>query len=426
MHHPAISLVLPVGFVVLGLAAMAQSVTLPIVETKDPNAPNLGYQGHAIILLQQGKNEEALQAAQLGMKKAQESGNEQMIASANAVLGKVYRRMNRAEESLSAYQKAFDYWKTQPKPEYMLGLILNNIGEQYKAMGQLDKARATLEQAASDLQTGRENLRQSPYKMDLDLPGCAVVYENLGQVYFMQGKLQEAETSLKKAIEAADKEPDRRSQVDSRLGLIMVLTKQKRTADVQHLAQETIERIKLLSGPNDPRITALEKLKSAGQPEQSAASNVDDNAWKLQTKMALEAMQSGKFSEAEKRLQTALREAERFGTKDPRLAISLSNLGVMYVKLGKFQQAEQYLQRGLPIARTVFGPQSQQVAAILDSLVPAYIKQGKFEQAEPILKEFIPIQEKTPGYSKEAVEATRGVYKNLQAAIQRRKLQRQH
>lgn len=265
MLKPAIPIALSLVLVVLGLAAFAQSVTLPIIEKKDPAAPAMGYQGYAIELLQQGKSEEALQAAQLGMKKALQSGDKQIIASANALLGKVYRRMNLADESLSAYQKAFDYWKTQPQPEYMLGLILNNMGEQYKAMGQLEKACTTLEEAASDIQTGRQNLRQSKHKMDLDLPGYAVVCENLGQVYFMQNKLPEAETILKKAIEAADKEPDKRGQIDSRLGLIMVLNKQKRTADAHRIADETIKRIKLLSGPNDPRIAALENLQSSGQ-----------------------------------------------------------------------------------------------------------------------------------------------------------------
>ncbi len=60
--------------------------------------------------------------------------------------------MNRYDESLDAYQHALEYWKSQrtkDEPEWfeLEGMILNNMGEQYKSTGKLDQAVSTLLEA---------------------------------------------------------------------------------------------------------------------------------------------------------------------------------------------------------------------------------------------------------------------------------------
>jgi len=386
------------------LPAFAQSVTVPTIEIGD-------HQSNAIDLLRAGKVEEAAREAQLGLDAAQKTGQQQYVASALSVLAKVYRRQERYQDSLKNYQEALEYWKKQPGQTFNEAMILNNMGEEYRTLNQLDKALPVLLEAKSKL-------------TETDINYWAIM-ENLGNIYFKQGKLADAEAAWKKAAETAHTSTDYRSEIDSLSGLATIYYKQGRKSELNTAAEQAITLTTTRFGPSDSRIAFLKKLQAAGATAgDKPALSQDDTAWKTEMNVAMQALKSGKFAEAEKPLQRALKEAERFGPEDPRLAISLSNLGVVYFKLEKLPQAESYLVRALPIARKTSGPQNQPIISILDSLVPTYLKQGKLEQAEPLLKEFIPLQEKTPGYSPQDIAATKVMYKNLQAAIERRKQQK--
>src|SRR5437879_154755 len=48
----------------------------------------------------------------------------------------------------------------------------------------------------------------------------------------------------------------------------------------------------------------------------------------------------GKYAEAEKAYLTALKEAEQFPEEDPRLSVSLNNLGFLYYDQGRYGEAE--------------------------------------------------------------------------------------
>jgi len=65
------------------------------------------------------------------------------------------------------------------------------------------------------------------------------------------------------------------------------------------------------------------------------AACTQQSSWEKQNAAAVRAYQRADFAEAEKLFLAALREAEKFGPQDPRLATSLSNLASLYSAQGR-------------------------------------------------------------------------------------------
>ena len=79
----------------------------------------------------------------------------------------------------------------------------------------------------------------------------------------------------------------------------------------------------------------------------------------------MQAYQQGNYGKAEEEWQAAMREAEKFGPEDPRLATSLSNLAVLYGAQGMYEEAEPLFKRSLAIKAKVLGPDHPSVATSL-------------------------------------------------------------
>ena len=62
----------------------------------------------------------------------------------------------------------------------------------------------------------------------------------------------------------------------------------------------------------------------------SLQASAQETLWEKQIAIAVKAYQEGRFADAEKSLQAPLKEAERFGPQDPRLATILNILGEIY------------------------------------------------------------------------------------------------
>ena len=77
--------------------------------------------------------------------------------------------------------------------------------------------------------------------------------------------------------------------------------------------------------------------------------------WQKYMDAAAEAFVAPDYAEAGKHYESAVKEAEVFGTDDPRLAESLNGLGVVYRKQGRYAEAEPLLKRALSIREKVFG-----------------------------------------------------------------------
>ncbi len=87
------------------------------------------------------------------------------------------------------------------------------------------------------------------------------------------------------------------------------------------------------------------------------AASAQVTRWETLTADAAKAYQKADYVEAEKLLLAALKEAEKFGEQDLRLATSLNNLTTLYRAQGKVTQAEPLYLRALAIWEKTLRPE---------------------------------------------------------------------
>ncbi len=109
------------------------------------------------------------------------------------------------------------------------------------------------------------------------------------------------------------------------------------------------------------------------------------------------AYEQGRYSEAEKWLQDALKEAERFRPNDSRLATTLDDLAEVYRAQGKFAEAAPLYERSMAIREKAVGPEHSDLVGTLNGLADLYRAQGKFAEAEPLYRRSLAVWERVLG-----------------------------
>lgn len=343
-----------------GLPAMAQSMTLPVVEKTN----GAGHQIKAVNMLRQGQSDEALKEALTALEEAKALDqkvpeNQQILASCYSLMGKVFRRMNRYDESLDAYQHALDYWKSQrtkaePNGSELEGMLLNNMGEQYKAMGKLDKALPTLLEAKAAMKEDGTNY--------------STIVENLGTVYFLQKNFPEAESNWKKAIETARRDNDKRSAAESMCGLAMLYAKQGRNDDAKKASEDAIAFLNSAFGANDPRISLLKKLADRSAASQTDFGDDAGSQWMKNIQAGTAAMNSGNLPLAVSSFESALEIVDKTQPDSRVAAATLSPLAAAYLKSNQLKKAEATMTRALPLCKKYFADQPKLIESLESGL----------------------------------------------------------
>ena len=104
----------------------------------------------------------------------------------------------------------------------------------------------------------------------------------------------------------------------------------------------------------------------------ATTANAGMGRWEDRLIAANVAYESGSYSEAERHLAVALKEAEQAGQLDPRLAESHANLAQVYVDQGDFDKAEALFKRGLVILNSARGTVHRDIAGYLKKLAACY------------------------------------------------------
>ncbi len=128
--------------------------------------------------------------------------------------------------------------------------------------------------------------------------------------------------------------------------------------------------------------------------------------WETHMEAGAEAFQQGDHAEAERQLAVAVEHAEEFGADDPRLALSLNNLAVVYRSQGRYAEAEPLHERALAIREEALGPDHPDVATSLNNLAELYRGQGRYAEAEPLYGKALEIYEAVLGPDHTLVAAT--------------------
>jgi tetratricopeptide (TPR) repeat protein len=131
-----------------------------------------------------------------------------------------------------------------------------------------------------------------------------------------------------------------------------------------------------------------------------------EELWHAHKEAGEAALRHGRLAEAEEHYLDALREAERFGPEDPRLAETLTTLGMLYSQTSLHPQrgidAESLLQRALALREQMLGPEHPEVARIVANLAMLYFRSGfqdkeaELAQAALLFQRALAIQEQAP------------------------------
>jgi tetratricopeptide (TPR) repeat protein len=208
-----------------------------------------------------------------------------------------------------------------------------------------------------------------------DDPRIAASLNNLGNVYRVLGRYQEAEEYIKRALVAAKNafgfnHPNVASTLNC-LGLLYNL--QERYAESEELHKQAVVIREKALGPEHPDFaTDLNNLAES---------------YRLQ----------GKITEAEVTHRRAILIREKMGPEHSDLGQSLNNLSVVLNNQGRCIEAKILSKRATEIYEKTLGPDHPELATSLNNLALVYANQGKYSDAESLFKRALTICEKALG-----------------------------
>jgi tetratricopeptide (TPR) repeat protein len=235
--------------------------------------------------------------------------------------------------------------------------VLGGLGSFRARQGRLAEAKDILEKALAGA-SATLGERDS---------GAASLKSCLGQVYFMQGRTQEAESLLKDAVDilrmglasVADR-------VISESVLGAIYTQEGRYSSAEPILQQAVEEARAL-GESHPtyasalttladlyrvegKETRMEPLLRKAQAIYVAALGPESpRVAEVMLDRSIETMNEKKFALAETELGEALRILRKQGANHPTVAIGESWLARVYTQQGRYREAKTMLEHALPI-----------------------------------------------------------------------------
>ena len=141
--------------------------------------------------------------------------------------------------------------------------------------------------------------------------------------------------------------------------------------------------------------------------------------WEHYMAEGVKAYQSGQETNAEMFYLAALEDVANAGPEDPRLAVTLNTLAVLYHVQRKYAQAEPLYQRVLKLLEQTVGPEHPTLATTLNNLAVVYEAQDKYREAEPLYQRALTLIEHTLGPEHPNLAAALDNYADLLRKMQR-------
>ena len=125
------------------------------------------------------------------------------------------------------------------------------------------------------------------------------------------------------------------------------------------------------------------------------ASGISEADWTRNSAAGKTAYEQCNWGQAEKSFKAAIKDAEAFGTKDIRLANSLTSLGVLYNCRGQYAKAAPLFEHAIAIKQKALGPENPEVVQSVGKLCQFYLARNDYAKADPVGTKLAAFAQKT-------------------------------
>ena len=112
---------------------------------------------------------------------------------------------------------------------------------------------------------------------------------------------------------------------------------------------------------------------------------VNFQRWEVCLRAGKNALEAGKYEEAEKQLKTALDQASKMKSGDPRVANISCALAELYYTQKQFEKAEQYYKQVIEIWESTLGPDYQGLIVVYESYSMILANLGRNEESRALM-----------------------------------------
>jgi tetratricopeptide (TPR) repeat protein len=361
----------------------------------------------AKALEEAGRYPDGLTVASVAVTEATRIGYRPLEAEARVRLGSLQDRNGKQPESeetlIDAVAQAQTVRHDEAAAQALVKLVLVDYRQaRYReAHHYATLAKATLDRAGSDA------LER------------ATLFSNRGNVYWDEGKNEEAREQYAAALALREKKlgpehPEVAMTLDNLANVLFAQARYEQAMEYHRRALAILEKtlgpdhpdvalalsniaINLLErGQWDDRVLAYHR-RALAIWERAEGPEHPDLALALNGIGDVLARQ-GRYDEAIASYQRALAVLEKaVGPEHPDVAVSLQGLGELLFRQGKYDQASARYRRALAIREKASGPDSAMIAEVVNGLGAVSIAQGRYDQALAFYERACAISEKALG-----------------------------
>lgn len=245
-------------------------------------------------------------------------------------------------------------------------ILFNNLGELYFAIGNYQQAESLYQKALNIIETTEEK----------DSLNTAIFKNNLGKIYHSQGHYQKAESLYQEALTITKKVSGEKN--------LTVATLLNNLGDLQRLQG------------NYPSAESF-YLQGLSIAEEVAGKNNPDSAILLNNLALLYYIQ-GNYQKAEPLYHQALKiKREIFGENHPDIAILLNNLAELYRMQGNYEKAKSFYEESLILSKKILGEKHPTIAQSLNNFGLLFYAQGNYSQAESLYQQALTMRKEILG-----------------------------
>ena len=130
--------------------------------------------------------------------------------------------------------------------------------------------------------------------------------------------------------------------------------------------------------------------------QQASPAATQVKSWTESMSSGVKAVAEERFADAEKSFKSAI-ELVKDEKDDPRLPAAINNLGALYQRQGRYDEAAPLHRQALELREKILGQEHPDVAQSLNNLATVYVEQRRYAEAVPLYERAISIWKKTRG-----------------------------